>query len=136
MHDRLPPYLEPLPHRRLIRHDGSTRGAPSIPAQHARELQRRLVLQGKATAVFDGCGTGGAFVGEVAEQLAVVEMPEAVEVFGAAGDGGGDGARGQDGGDHGALHAEGFGEEDDGAVGGDGEDGGEDWVFHYFFEGG
>ena len=135
MHDRLPSYLETFPHRRFIRHDDRTtttpRGrAPPIPAQHARELQRRLVLQGKIAAVFDGGGAGGALVGEVAEQLAVVEVPEAVEIFGAAGDGGGDGAGGQDGGDHGALDAEGFGEEDDGGVGGDGEDGGEHWVFH------
>ena len=133
MYDRLAPSLETFPHRGLIRHDGTTCGA-QIPSQHARELQRRLVLQWEVAAVLDGCGAGGTLVREIAQQLDVVEVPEAVEIFGAAGDGGGDGTRGEDGGDHGALDTEGFGEEDDGGVGGDGEDGGEDWGFHFFLQ--
>ena len=81
--------------------------------------------------MLDGGDARRALVLEVAEELGVVEVPEAVQVFDAAGDGGGDRAWGDDGGDHGSLNAEGLGEQGDGGVGGDGEEGAEDRVIHY-----
>ena len=81
--------------------------------------------------MFDGGDARGALVLEVAEKLNVVEVPEAVQVFNAASNGGGDGAGGEDRGDHGALNAEGLGKEGDGGIGDDTEEGRDDGIVHY-----